>query len=188
MVKKTDDITTRASNVVNDEETFDIKAFLGKIVASWWVFLISFAVFGILAALFMYYKAPAYNVAGQILIDDGSSNASSIASSSSSLLDISSLLDLKNNVDNEAQILQTHHLLEKTVRDMDQNIIYYQRRLLKDLQINRNPFKVKVVKPVDTIQTTKFKVYYVNDNQVRLKYKETFPDLSTSASRRLNCG
>src|ERR1700753_1489120 len=182
MVKKTDDITTRASNVVNDEETFDIKAFLGKIVASWWVFLISFAVFGILAALFMYYKAPAYNVAGQILIDDGSSNASSIASSSSSLLDISSLLDLKNNVDNEAQVLQTHHLLEKTVRDMKLNIIYYQQRFgfgFLDAQTNRNPFTVTILKEVDTVQTTKFFFSVVDSNTFHLYYKVTYTDLST---------
>src|ERR1700759_3110037 len=90
-----------------EEEDFDVKLFLGKIKANWWVFLLSFAIFGGLAVLVMYYAPPAYNITNELLIDDGSSNASSIASSSSSLLDISSLLDLKNNVDNEAMILQT---------------------------------------------------------------------------------
>src|ERR1700748_3092429 len=126
MIKQSD-INTNLANTNEEEDSFDLKAFLGKLISSWWVFLISFIVCGLLAAVFMYYKAPAYNITGEVLIDDGSSNASSIGSSSSSLLDISSLLDLKNNVDNEAQILQTRHLMESTVRDMNLNIIYYQR-------------------------------------------------------------
>jgi len=175
------------SNVNNatketEEESFDVKAFIGKLIGGWWIILLSFVVCGILAALFMYYKAPAYNITSTVLIDDGDSNASSIASSSSSLLDISSLLDLKNNVDNETQVLLTHHLLEKTVRDMKLNIIYYQQRFgfgFLDAQTNRNPFIVSILKEVDTIQTTKFFFSIVDSNTFHLYYKVTNPDLST---------
>src|SRR6185503_5898940 len=179
MIKKSNISSNKPFDIGDDEESFDIKGFLGKLIASWWVFLISFIVCGLLAALVMYYKAPAYNITSEILIDDGSSNASSIASSSSSMLDLSSLLNLKNNVDNEAQMLQTRHLMESVVRDMNLNIIYYQRRLVTDLEINRNPVTVSILKPVDTIETTKFKVDYIDNKKVALKYKETFPDLST---------
>src|SRR6185437_10242696 len=163
----------------DEEQIFDLKGFLGKLKANWWVFILSLGVFGIFGVLFMYYKAPAYNIVSTLLIDNGSSNASSIASSSSSLLDISSLLDLKNNVDNEVQVLQTRHLMAKTVRDMNLNVIYYQQRLITDLEINRNPIIVKVIKPVDTIMTTKFYFSQVDKNHFEIAYKVTYPDNST---------
>jgi tyrosine-protein kinase Etk/Wzc len=121
---------------ISDPEvkTFDLKAFIGKIKSDWWIFLISLAVCGILGALFMYYKAPSYNITEQVLIADND-NTSTDLGSSSSMLDLSSLLDLKSNVDNEAIVLQTKHLIDTTVRQMKLNIIYYQRRLLLDKQI-----------------------------------------------------
>lgn len=165
----------------NAEDGFDVKAFFAKLKADWWVFLISFAVCGILGALFMHYKAPSYNIVSELLIDDGSSNASSAASTTAgSMLDISSLLDLKNNASNEAQVLQTRHLMQKTVESMHLNIIYYIRRAITDQQIDRNPFTVQILQPVDTIMLTTFKLTRLKDGGFNLSYKETNPDMSTT--------
>ena len=167
---------------ISDPEvkTFDLKAFIGKIKSDWWIFLISLAVCGILGALFMYYKAPSYNITEQVLIADND-NTSTDLGSSSSMLDLSSLLDLKSNVDNEAIVLQTKHLIDTTVRQMKLNIIYYQRRLLLDKQISTSPIIADLIKPVDSIQTTTFKLYPIDNNTFELAYKQTNPDLSTTS-------
>ena len=161
---------------VNEEEGFDAKTFFAKLRSSWKVFIISLVVCGIFGALFMHYKAPVYNIEAKVLIDDNDGNASSSASSSStSLLDLSSLLDIKSNVDNEVVVYQTRRLVAETVADMNLNIIYYLRRYITDQQINRNPIIAQILKPVDTIVTTTFKVFLVDSNRYYIKYKETDP-------------
>ena len=172
-------VKKKALAVDDEDESFDLKGFLQKLKASWWVFIVSTIVCGILAVLFMHYKAPAYNITSVVLIDDQSSNASSAVAASSSL-DLSSLLDLKSNVDNEAAVLQTRRMMEQTVRDMHLNIVYYLRRYVTDAQMNRNPIIAEVLKPVDTVVTTTFKVWPVDSNRYTVTYKETYRDNSTA--------
>jgi tyrosine-protein kinase Etk/Wzc len=169
---------------VNDEEdNFVVKAFFAKLRSSWLVFIISIIAFGILGLLFMHYKAPSYNIEAKLLIEDNSnaSNASSaVSSNTSSLIDLSSLLDIKSNVDNEVVVLQTRRMVEETVRDMNLNIVYYLRRYVTDQQMNRNPIIAQLLKPVDTVVTTTFKVWQVDSNRYKIKYKETYPNTSTA--------
>jgi tyrosine-protein kinase Etk/Wzc len=176
------EIIKETSQISDPVSPFNLKAFLSKIKGSWLAFLISLIVCGILGALFMHYKAPAYNITAQVLIADNSSTSSSSLGSSSDLLDLSSLLDLKSNVDNEAVVLQTKHLMDTTVREMHLNIIYYHRRYLLDNQIATasSPIIAEIIKPVDSIQTTTFKFYQIDNDTFELAYKQTNPDLSTT--------
>ena len=172
------DMMNEGTKVDDPIRNFDLKAFMGKLKADWWIFLISLAVCGALGALFMYYKAPAYNITAELLIADNDPTSS--VGSSSSMLDLSSLLDLKSNVDNEADVLQTKHLLDTTIRDMHLNIIYYMRRYVLDKQISTSPVVAEIIKPVDSIMTTTFKLYPIDGNTFELAYKQTNPDLSTT--------
>ena len=175
------EIVDDTSEPNNPVRPFNLKDFLNKIKASWWIFLISLIICGILGALFMHYKAPSYNITAQILIADNSSGSSSSIGSSSDLLDLSSLLNLKSNVDNEAIVLQTKRLVDSTVRELHLNIIYYHRRYLTDNQIATatSPIIAEIIKPVDSIQLTTFKLFQIDSNTFELAYKQTNPDLST---------
>ena len=102
------------------ENEFDLGTFIKKILHNWYVFVISVLICGILAFLVIRYSTPIYKINAKVLINDDN-NSKSFGGSSGDLMDLSSLMGIKSNVDNEAEVLKTRALMEKVVRDLQLN-------------------------------------------------------------------
>ena len=74
-------------------------------------------------------------IGATVIVEDQDKGGNIFGSASGALQDFSSLLNTKSSVDNEAQILQTRDLVEKVVRNMELNIVYYRDGLVHKIEL-----------------------------------------------------
>src|SRR5690606_17973455 len=115
----------------------DVAQFLRKLVANWY-WVLAGALAGLaLAMLYLRYKTPVYKIRAKILVND-EKKGSGIAGQNS-LIDLVSMLNTKYSVDNEAAVLKSRYLMEKTVRATAANFLYYKKGTIKDGELFHPP-------------------------------------------------
>lgn len=155
----------------NEEQQINIKALLGRILEDWWVvvlclFLCIGTVYG-----FLRYKTPMYKINAKLMVQDEKKGGGSI-NAGEMLGDLSGLLNMKSNVDNEAEILKTRNLMERVVKASDLNIIYLKKGTFKDPELQETPFTVKLVTNNDTIRANSYELSVSEDgNTFEVSYK-----------------
>ncbi len=150
-------------------ENARISLFFDRIISKWWLFGIGTCI-GILVAFFlMRYTSPEYKISTKLLIEDEKKGGGSF-NSADFLGDMSSLLDVKSNIDNEVEILKTREMAENVVKGLDLNISYYRSGTFKNTQIFPAPFKIIVISPADTIKASTFKLVFRNGDSISLSY------------------
>ena len=141
---------TRMQAQQDEQETnLDLKKIVFNLFSYWHWYFISVILCMVLAFAYLYFATLMYKVHASLMVE----NAQSSSSSTSSILDESSLLSdlgissVTNSVDNEMAILQSHSLMEQIVRDMQLNIKYYGVIRIKTVEISqtRCPFELKIV-------------------------------------------
>jgi uncharacterized protein involved in exopolysaccharide biosynthesis len=143
------------------DEELDIKKLLNKFLIQWKFYLYSFLVILVLTVILFLYAAPLFAIHSQVLIEDNDSKSSPTTSSgftsTNMLEDFSGLFDLQSNVYNEMSILMTKDLLAKTIRNLNLQIVYYKRGVLKDYEVyNNSPYRLAFVPISDSILLTEF--------------------------------
>ncbi len=179
-----ENVNQRVSNQVNsDEKEFDLGLFFRKILSDWWIFLISLAVFGTIAFLFIHYSTPTFRINAKLLINDENKSSSMVASD---LMDLSALMGIKSNVDNEAEVLQTKSLMEKVVRDLQLNITFFRKGSIRDVELNEPPFVMRRVDLKDSLEATKVDISNVNNKGFTISYVNAIT--SSPATQRIKYG
>lgn len=169
---------------VKQQDTNDMTQFLYKLLASWY-WILAGAVAGlVLAWLYLRYTTPVYKIRAKILVNDEKKGGGLIGQNS--LIDLGSLLKTKNSVDNEAEILKTRYLMERTVRGTDAYITYYKKGTLKDREIFRPPFRVLLLEPNDTIRSAAFDLHFRGGDSVEISNKNFHRVIQFDHPFRLN--
>jgi len=109
-----DDFTQSGSN--------DIKKFLSKMMANWYLFVISFIVIMGLVVLFNIYSAPTYSATTTLLIRDDTKQT----------LGAESLIQnfsfkINSNIQNEIGILKSYSLTRRALKELDFDVSYYKQ-------------------------------------------------------------
>lgn len=144
----------------------DMTLFLGKLAASWYWILLS-AVAGFAAAtMYLRYNAAVYKVRAKLLVNDEKKGGGMVGQDN--LIDLGSLLRTKNSVDNEAEVLKTRYLMEKTVRNTDANITYYKKGRIRDGEMFYAPFRVVMLEAHDTIHTETFDLVHEGGDTITI--------------------
>lgn len=158
---------------INDREEVEInlKNIFNKLFDKWSWFLISFLVCLLIAFIYGKYTAPTYQIKAKLIVNDDQKGGG-IGKQAGSLMDLGGLIGSKNSVDNEVEILKTRFLMEQVVRDMQLNIVYSKKIDLVKRELNRVPFKVNIIKSVDTIATTKFDFVKISANKFLISTKD----------------
>lgn len=99
----------------------DYMALFFKYLSYWKWFVLSLAVCLLLAFIYLKTTTPVYEVGSTLLVKDDSKGGGT--DELAGLKDMG-LLDQKNNVDNELEVLQTTNLTEKAVRDLGLYVSY----------------------------------------------------------------
>ncbi|WP_231427199.1 tyrosine-protein kinase [Pedobacter sp. Leaf250] len=144
------------SHFKSEEDSIDFKVIFNKLLEKWHWFLISLFVSFICAFMYLKYTAPVYQINARVLVNDDEKGG--LAKQAGALMDLGGLMGAKNSVDNEVEILKTRFLMEQVVRQMQLNIIYYQRSNLVNRELYTSPFKVVIVKGIDTIKSTHIRI------------------------------
>ncbi|GGH14512.1 GumC family protein [Pedobacter zeae] len=151
-------------------EGINLKEIFSKLTEKWFVFVISFILCLFVAFFYIKLTPPSFQVNSKILVNDDEKGGS-LGKQSSGLMDLGGLLGAKNSVDNEAEILKTRFLMEQVVRQMQLNIIYSKGGTLVNRELYNSPFKLDIIKGVDTIQPAKFVVKKLSLNKLKITSK-----------------
>lgn len=108
----------------NDSSFLNVQFFLKAFVLHWQWFLLSAIIFLGIAALYIRYTAPVYQVNAKILIKDDDSNSRS--SSTKQIMNTATLgiMNSSDGFDNELEVLKSISLAEGAVRDLKLYVNY----------------------------------------------------------------
>ena len=112
------------NDVIDDEiEDVNLREQLEKYLVHWRWFLVSIVIGLVLAFLYLRYTTPSYEATTAILVKDEKKGG--MLSELSAFADLGMGGGLKNNVDNEIEILKSRTLVENTIKELDLNVGLY---------------------------------------------------------------
>ncbi|WP_316826396.1 polysaccharide biosynthesis tyrosine autokinase [Pedobacter miscanthi] len=174
-------------NIVQDHEEVEInfKDIFNKLLDKWTWFVIS--IFACLIVAFIYgkYTAPAYQINAKLIVNDDQKGGG-MAKQAGALMDLGGLMGSKNSVDNEVEILKTRFLMEQVVREMQLNIVYSKKTNLVSRELYQAPFKINIIKGVDTIVTTKLDIVKKTANKFLVSTKNFKKEVGWNEQFKVN--
>ena len=156
---------------IHGEERFDLKAFVAKIFNHWPLFLGSIVIFMGIFLMYKRYNTPVYTTTAMVLVSQqtgsggGSGSAGMMGGSAlGSLTDVSSLLGIPNNANNEVQLLQSRSLITNVVTKLQLNVKLFRNATFKPIEIYReSPFTIDIHYKTDSIAAGQYDVAIENN-------------------------
>ena len=113
-----------------DKNTFDFQSILKTIILNWQWFLLALIISLGAAALYLRYVTPIYQARAKMLIKDDEGNSNRRGS----MLNMTNLGMMTNStgIDNEMEILKSHSIAERVVRDLKLYVTYIAEGKIKD--------------------------------------------------------
>ncbi len=151
----------------NDNQGF--KAYLDKIVANWFLFLIGIALCTFLAVIYAKFSPVGYKIDGKILVKDEKSSSSG-GKGLVSDMDLGSLLGGSSSAENEIEILKSRALMTKVVKALNLNITHAQKGRLQALEAPDDliPYTVTMLTQTDTIESRSYIIDEISDKSVHI--------------------
>ena len=156
-----------------NDDAIDLKKLISKLIQKWPWFILSVLITISIAVIYIKYAAPVYEITARVLVNDESEKGGLAgAASASGVSDLGSLLGGKSSADNEVEVLKTRFIMEQVVRKMQLNIVYNKVDGFSTTEMYKAPFKLNLIKGVDTIKFTKIAVEKVPGNKLNIEYKK----------------
>lgn len=114
--------------VSKKEEDFDIRVFFMKYLRYWYWFVVSLAITGTLAFLYLRYTIPIYQVSSILLIKDEKKGGMV----GNDILKDLELFSGNKIVENEMEVLKSRTLMEKVVNELNLTVSYFQEGAIRD--------------------------------------------------------
>lgn len=156
-----------SNNVFREADGIDFKKIFNKLLSKWLWFVSSIIICLVIAALYIKFTPPLYQINAQLLVN-GAEKGGGGAGQASALMDLGGLVGSKSSVENEVEIIKTRFLMEQVVREMKLNILYYSKSSFAKHELYQPPFKINILKSVDTIATTEIKVVKISSNKLKV--------------------
>ena len=102
------------------EESFDFKEQFDKYLVHWKWFFIAIFLSLVIAFLYLRYAVPQYNAVATILVKDERKGGAQ--SEMTAFAELGVIKNLKNNVDNEIEIIKSRNIIGKAVKKLNFNI------------------------------------------------------------------
>ena len=115
-----------------DESGQNIREQIENYLLYWKWFLFSAFVFLLGAFFYLRYSVPLYSASSTIMVKD--ERKGSIQSELSAFSDLGVATNVKNNVDNEIEVLKSRTLAEKTIQALNLNVIYSTQGFVKTVE------------------------------------------------------
>lgn len=147
------------------QKSFDFKKFIFKVIAHWYLFVISLSVAYIYAYLKNRYEIPVYSVHSTVIVKEEESPENIVGG----------LRIYKNRqgLDNELAILKSYQLNEKAINELDFRISYFQDGRLKDSELyTSSPFFVLLDSAHYQKNGSKILVKLLSDTKYRIEIED----------------
>lgn len=170
-----------SNNVSGEIEGIDFKKIFTKLVSKWLWFVASIIVCIIFAFFYVKVTAPLYQINAQLLVN-GSDKSSGGGGQASALMDLGGLVGSKSSVENEVEIIKTRFLMEQVVREMKLNILYYTKTTFARRELYKPPFKITIIRGLDTIVNTEINVKKISNSKIRVSKSNFSKDVNWGES------
>ncbi|KGL64343.1 GumC family protein [Polaribacter sp. Hel1_85] len=176
------------SKIVENNDTIDIRAELGKYLVHWKWFVIGGMLSMVLAFIYLRYKTPLYNASTSIMIKDN--KKSGISAELASFSDLGIIGGgSSNNTDNEIEILTSRKIIGNVVDSLSLTSSYFlEGRIKKSEAYNKTPLFLEFIKKdaLFTEKDTVFVVSILDKNKIEFKSIDGEFILSSSFNEVIN--
>ena len=133
------------NNIIGEEnEEMNFREQVNRYLTHWRWFLLSLFICLILTLIYLYYVPQKYEATTTILVRDEKKGG--MLSELSAFADLGLGVSIKNNVDNEIEILKSRSLIESTIQKMNLNVSLFTEGNIIDKDIYANaPVKISFV-------------------------------------------
>jgi len=159
----------------NEETNFNEKPLnLGKVyyrMLNYWYYLPACLIISIALAFYLYKSTPVqYKISARLLIQDSQQHLTSIGTEETALPGIN--LGIINNLENQLIILSSSRQIEKSLKELDFTISYYEAGTFKESEIYKDsPFYVKIDTSGIALPEVKYTLKFESNDQFLL-YKK----------------
>jgi len=133
-----------------NEKSIDLMALFFKYLSYWKWFVLSLAVCLVLAFFYLKTTTPVYEVDSTVLVKDDRKGGG--MAELAGLKDLG-MFDVKNNVDNELEVLQTSNLTEKAVRNLGLYVSYSEVGFFRNTILSGDESPVQLSLPDAVLDT-----------------------------------
>ncbi len=129
------------NKTVSFDESLNLREQFDKYFVNWKWFVLSLFISLIIAFLYLRYTIPQYNAKATILVrDDRKGN---VQSELTAFSELGIIKNMKNNVDNEIEIIKSRNIIEKAIQKLNFNIKYSAEGRVKNVELYKDsPFEV----------------------------------------------
>ncbi|UFH35735.1 GumC family protein [Flavobacterium acetivorans] len=167
------------NNILNEdtEDNFQLRAILDQYIFHWkWFVLGVFLCLGI-AFGYLRYVIPQYKASTTILVKDEKKGGG--LSELSAFADMGLGGALKNNVDNEIEILKSRTLVESTVRELHLNVnLVVEGNVIDATLYDNSPISVRFIRPTAALYSSSSTLKFSSTGGGRFRLEEELNDLS----------
>lgn len=136
-----------------------------KLLKNWYWFVISAAICLAISYIYLRYTVPIYKTTAKVLISSDKSQSSGEDAMAKAL---SSQFSTSSNVEGEAEIFKTRHLMEKVVRDLKSYITYYHKGQILSVDLYKDsPVRLTLLDSPDSISPVSLELAF-SGNKLRL--------------------
>ena len=135
------------------EESLDLRELAERYILEWKWFVFGILVCSILASLYLRYAIPIYSATATILVKDEKKGG--LQSELAAFSDLGLMTGVKNNVDNEIEVIKSRRIIEKAVKKLGFNVTYISEGRVKAFeQYNDKPVEFSFYNVSDKFYTT----------------------------------
>jgi len=143
-------------DVFVEKNKVNFNVLFSKMISGWYWFVISMVICLVISYAYLRYTPQTYNTSAKILItSDKAANAEQDALAKA----LGGQFGTANNVQGEAEILKTRHLMEKVIVDLKSYITYYHKGQVRSVDLYKDtPVKITLLQSPDSISPTDLEV------------------------------
>lgn len=167
------------------EQTFDFKKFISRVIRNWYWVLISVGVGVLITTYINKYTNPMYSASATLIINDERKSTAEL------LINALDRFNARKNVENEIAVLKSYRMAYKTISELDFGIFYYSKGKIRNNLLYRNsPFRVLLDTAAVTSKGVSVNIKLLSDKEFevilngganirkKLKYGEYFRNKS----------
>jgi capsular exopolysaccharide synthesis family protein len=184
---------TETEYPVQEEQTFDFKKLLARILKNWYWIAISVVIGVGVATWINRYTNPMFSSSATLIINDERKSTAEL------LINALDRFNARRNIENEIAILRSYRMAYKTLSELDFGIFYYKIGDIRQTLIYKSaPFKVTLDTARETSRRTPVNIKLISESEYevyingglklkkRLKYGEYFRHPSFNFTITLN--
>lgn len=152
------------------DDSFNVREQIDKYLTNWKWFVLGILLCLVGAVLYLRYAIPEYKATATILVRD--ERKGGMATEQTAFADLGLLTGIKNNVDNEIEIIKSRTIVERSAKKLNLHVQYFTEGRVKSLEVYKDkPIEISFFDIKDAFYTDakSFVVNSMSDNKYEIE-------------------